>query len=53
MNSKENKCFQNFDKNIKEIETAWGNQRQIVYSKMACVIGVGSIVDMLMNLISS
>jgi len=50
-NSKEGKCSQNSDKNVKEIETAWGTQRQTVYSKMVCVIGLGSIVDMLMNLI--
>jgi len=35
MNSKEGKCIQNFDKNIKAIETAWGTQTQIEYSKMA------------------
>ena len=35
MKSKEVKCIQNFDKNIKEIETAWGTLTQIEYSKMA------------------
>jgi hypothetical protein len=34
MNSEEGKCIRNFDKNIKEIEKAWGAQRQIVCSKM-------------------
>ena len=31
MKSKEGKCIQNFDKNIKEIETAWETQTQIKY----------------------
>jgi hypothetical protein len=35
MKSKDGKCVQNFDKHIKEIETAWGIQKQIEYSKMA------------------
>jgi len=52
-NNKEGKYIQHSDKNIKEIGTALGNRRQTVYSKLACVIGLGSIVDMLVNFINS
>jgi len=51
-NSKDGKCIQNFDKNINEKETARGTERPTVYSKVASVIGLGSIVDMLMNFIN-
>jgi hypothetical protein len=35
LKSKEIKRIQNFDKNVREKETAWGTQTQIEYSKMA------------------
>lgn len=35
MKSEGIKCTQNFVKNVREIETAWGTQTQIEYSNMA------------------